>query len=144
HRTEQVRRRWDLVPDGNGCVNAVLRVERWVHLRVGGRDESARETEGRVERSRDTGRDHASVFLYGARAKSPPPGADTPNTIVEGTPWGVDCVRYQPPALPGMPLGTACWGVLARRCPAALWMAPIELRTPLSPTHSATQRTTAL
>ena len=144
HFTEQVTRRWDLVPDGAGCIHAELRVDRVLHLRVGGLDESARQVQGRLERSRDNGRDHASLFLFGARAKSPPPGADAPDARVESTPWGLDCLRYQPPVLPGVPPGTACWAVMARRCPAALWIAPIDLRTPLSPTHSATQRTTAL
>jgi hypothetical protein len=144
HYTEQVRRRWDVVPDGAGCVNAVLRVERLVHLRVGGRNESVRELQGRVERSRDSGAEHGSLFLEGAIAKSRSPGANAPNTHVEGTPYGLDCVRYQPPVLAGMPPGTACWVLTAPRCPAALWLAPIELRTPLSPNHSLTQRTTAL
>jgi hypothetical protein len=144
HYTEQVKRSWDLVPDGAGCVNAVLRVDRLVHLREGGRNQSARELQGRVQRSRDGGDDLGSLFLYGAGAKSPPPGANAPNTRIESTTWGLDCVRYQPPALPGMPPGTVCWALVAPRCAAGLWLAPIELRTPLSPSHSATHRTTAL
>lgn len=145
HYTEQITRRWDVTPDGAGCVNAVLRVERAVHLRIGGRIESARDVQGRIARSRDGGKDDASIFLYGARANSRPPSrADAPNTRIDSTPWGVDCVRYQPPAMSGMPPGTACWALLAPRCAAPLWLAPIELRTPLSPAHAITQRTTAL
>ena len=144
HFTEQVKRRWELEPDGAGCVNAVLRVERTVHLRIDGRDESARESQGRIERSRDGGKNLAASVLYGARALSRTSVTNAPNTRIESTPWGIDCLRYQPAALPGVPQGTACWALMAPRCPAAMWMAPIELRSPLSPTHSITQRTTAL